>query len=236
MKPPPESDVVVIVSANAEWRAIERFFPAVHAHESPLGRWFIATLGEPAREVLFFHGGWGKIAAAASTQYLIDRCRPQLIVNLGTCGGFHGAVERGTIILVERTVVYDIFEQMGDQAEHLEHYASDLDLQWLEPPYPHEVVRTLIVSGDRDLVVDEFPRLARDFGAKVGDWESASIAWVARRNGVRLLILRGVSDLVGAHGGEAYDGNIGVFERNTHDIMARLVEQLPDWLARHAQR
>ena len=43
-------------------------------------------------------------------------------------------------------------------------------------------------------------------------------------------------ELVGAHGGEAYDGNIGVFERNTHDIMARLVEQLPDWLARHAQR
>jgi nucleoside phosphorylase len=133
-------------------------------------------------------------------------------------------------------VVYDIYEQMGDQAEHLAHYASKLDSQWLEPPYPHEVVRTLIVSGDRDLVVDEIPRLRREFGAAVGDWESASIGWVARRNNVRVLILRGVSDLVGAHGGEAYDGNIGVFERNTHEIMCRLVEQLPDWLARHAQR
>lgn len=236
MKPPPQSDVVVVVSANVEWRAIERIFSDVDAQDSSLGRWFIATLGEPAQQVLFFHGGWGKIAAAASTQYLIDHCRPRLIVNLGTCGGFHGAVERGTIILVERTVVYDIFEQMGDQAEHLAHYASELDLEWLEPPYPHEVVRTLIVSGDRDLVVDEIPRLARDFGAAVGDWESAAIAWVSRHNGVRLLILRGVSDLVGAEGGEAYDGNIGVFERNTHEIMARLVEQLPDWLARHARR
>ncbi len=171
MKPPPQSDVVVVVSANVEWRAIERIFSDVDAQDSSLGRWFIATLGEPAQQVLFFHGGWGKIAAAASTQYLIDHCRPRLIVNLGTCGGFHGAVERGTIVLVERTVVYDIFEQMGDQAEHLAHYASELDLECLEPPYPHEVVRTLIVSGDRDLVVDEIPRLARDFGAVVGDWE-----------------------------------------------------------------
>ena len=140
-------------------------FPRGHAHESPLGRWFIAALGESAQEVLFFHGGWGKIAAAASTQYLIDHCRPRLIVNLGTCGGFHGAVERGAIILVERTVVYDIYEKMGDQAEHLAHYSSELELEWLQPPYPHEVVRTLIVSGDRDLAVDEIPQAARTTSA-----------------------------------------------------------------------
>ena len=90
-----------------------------------------------------------------------------------------------------------------------------------------------MVSADRDLVSDELPSLKQEFGAVVGDWESGSIAWVARRNNVRNLILRGVSDLVGVDGGEVYDGNINVFEKNTLGIMRQLVAQLPDWI-RHA--
>ena len=39
---------------------------------------------------------------------------PGCSFNLGTCGGFEGEIERGTLLLVERTLVYDIFEQMGD--------------------------------------------------------------------------------------------------------------------------
>ena len=38
------------------------------------------------------------------------------------------------------------------------------------------------------------------------DWESGAIAWVAARNQTRCLILRGVTDLVGEAGDEAYDG------------------------------
>lgn len=229
---PSPNAVVVIVSANIEWRAVRRLFPNFDAHLSPLGEWFIAPIGEAARPVLFFHGGWGKIAAAASAQYVIDQCSPSLIVNLGTCGGFEGRVDRGTVILVERTIVYDILEQMGDHDEHIAHYSTEIELDWIRPPYPHTVLRSLMVSGDRDLVADEIPHLNRQFGAIVGDWESASIAWVARRNNVRLLILRAVSDLVGTSGGEAYDGKLHVFEQSVETIMKQLVDQLPDWIER----
>jgi adenosylhomocysteine nucleosidase len=92
------------------------------------------------------------------------------------------------------------------------------------------VIRTLLVSGDRDLLVQEIPWLREKFGAVAGDWESGAIAWVAKRNAVRCLILRGVSDLVGAVGGEAYDGNIQVFRDNAAIIMRRLIEALPEWL------
>ena len=47
-------------------------------------------------------------------QYVIDKYSPDLIVNLGTCGGFEGVVEQGEIILVDKTYVYDIVELMGD--------------------------------------------------------------------------------------------------------------------------
>jgi len=229
---PTESEVVVVVSANMEWRAIGRMFPHVSKQVSTFGEWFVTTVGRDTRTILLFHGGWGKIAAAASTQYVIQHCSPSLIINLGTCGGFQGKVDQGAIILVDRTVVYDIHEQMGDHDEHIAHYSTDIDLDWLAEPFPHDVIRSLMVSGDRDLVVEEIPRLNREFGAIVGDWESGSIAWVARKNGIRTLILRGVSDLVGHSGGEAYDGKIHVFEKNTEAIMNRLVTQLPDWIER----
>lgn len=222
---------VILISARQEWDAVKPLFPGAEIQASPLGEWFAwqYEIRGCALPVIYFHGGWGKIAAAASAQYVVDRWNPRLLVNLGTCGGFAGEIEQGAIVLVEKAVVYDIVEQMGDPAAALAQYTSSLDLGWLGEPYPQEVVRTLIVSGDRDLVIEEIPRLKACFGAVAGDWESGSIAFVAVRNGVRCLILRGVSDLVGSDGDAAY-GNLDVFIENTHGIMPRLVAALPDWL------
>ena len=64
-----------------------------------------------------------------------------------------------------------------------------------------------------------------------GDWESGAIAWTARRNEVPVLILRGVTDLVGEGGGEAY-GNLALFEEGSRAVMKRLLDDLPFWLAR----
>ena len=226
--------VVVIISANIEWQAIRSFFPTVEPQISPLGQWFVVEfeLGQRREPVVFFHGGWGKIAAAASTQYVLDHWSPQLLVNLGTCGGFQGKIEKGEIILVERTLVYDIVEQMVDPQEAIAHYTTEIDLAWLGIDTPQAVRRTLLVSGDRDLMIQDIPRLEAEYGAVAGDWESGAIAWVAARNNTRCLILRGVTDLVGSGGGEAYDGNVQVFVEGAARILRQLVEALPGWIAR----
>ncbi|HXV97174.1 MAG TPA: hypothetical protein VEC93_02040, partial [Anaerolineae bacterium] len=90
-------------------------------------------------------------------------------------------------------------------------------------------------SADRDLLPEDIPRLKAQFGAAAGDWESGAIAWVAARNETRCLILRGVTDLVGGSGGEAYEGNIHVFVEGTKEVLKQLVEALPAWLANSAQ-
>jgi len=230
-----DAQVVILISADGEWQAVHALFPDAALNSSPYGDWFESLIAIPGknipRPVIFFHGGWGKIAAAGSTQYVIDRWQPGLLVNLGTCGGFAGQVHQGEILLVERTVVYDIIELMGDFDEPIDHYSTYIDLSWLSLPYPHAVRRTLLVSGDRDLLVEEIPQLNQRYGAVAGDWESGAIAWVAARQGVRLLILRGVSDVVGETGSAAY-GDISYFQRSAAEIMPRLIAQLPDWLAR----
>jgi adenosylhomocysteine nucleosidase len=222
--------VAIVVSANVEWRAVLAVLAGQQFElgEYPYGQCFALDVG--GRTAQFYHGGWGKVSAAASAQYILDQCEPDLLINLGTCGGFEGRIETGTVMLVERTIIYDILEQMGDSQAAVRHYVADLDLSWVPQPYPHPVRRGLLVSADRDLVVGDIPGLIESYDAVAADWESGAIAWVAQRNRTRVLILRAVSDLVGSEGGEAY-GNIGLFEERTRTVMGELLRQLPDWLS-----
>lgn len=62
------------------------------------------------------------------------------------------------------------------------------------------------------------------------DWESGAIAWVANRNNVPVLILRGVTDLVSLDKAEA-EGNLSLFRDNARQVMQGLVRDLPQYLA-----
>ncbi len=231
-----QNEIVVLISANAEWRAVSNYFSECNLNSSPVGEWFehkyrdIAELETP---LLFLHGGWGKVAAAASTQYVIDRWHPKIIMNLGTCGGFESEISKGEIILADKTIIYDIYEQMGDPDEHINHYITEIDNSWISKPYPLPVKQVLLVSGDRDLLRTEISYLKDKYGAIVGDWESGAIAWVSKINHTRCLILRGVTDLVGGNGGEAYSGNLSLFTENAKVIMKILMDSLPLWIKKY---
>jgi adenosylhomocysteine nucleosidase len=218
---------IVLISANAEWHVVLSLFLEPDVQHSPVGEYFETKLD--GWQVTFFHSGWGKVSSGAASQYVIDLLKPDLLVNLGTCGGFEGLIERGTIILAEKTIIYDILEQMTDPEQAIEHYSTNLDLSWLPSPLPFPVLRGLLVSGDRDLVPNDIPMLIGKYKAVAADWESGAIAWVAHKNQVKCLILRGVSDLVTGYGGEAY-GDYDLFIQRTKQVMKRLVDELPKWL------
>ena len=120
---------------------------------------------------------------------------------------------------------------MGDAEKVINHYTTDLNLSWLREPYPLDVITGLMVSADRDLMPGDLISLQKRFRAIAADWESGSIAFVASRNQIPCLILRGVSDLVNEQRGEAY-GDIAIFERSAGRIMSSLINTLPAWLGR----
>lgn len=223
--------IVVMISGDTEWLAVRALIPEESPSSSPFGEWFSSRrYAQTGRPVRFFHGGWGKIAAASSTQFAIDQWRPALLINLGTCGGFAGAVQKQDIILVDKTIVYDIGEQIGDAAAAIREYSTDLDLSFLDPARPVGVTHGPMVSADRDLLPRDVPHLAKTYGASAGDWESGAIAWVAQRNRVPVFIARGVSDLVSDTAGDAY-GNVPAYEVETKLVMQRLLAELPAWIA-----
>ena len=219
-------NIAVIVSAQAEWAVTREVFNDPIVESSPLGAYFTTHLA--GTDCLLFHGGWGKVAAAAGAQYVIDRWQPRLIVNLGTCGGLAGMARVGEIIMANETLIYDIFERMGDPQAALAHYATRIDLSSFRQPYPQEVRVGRLISADQDIDPAMVAALASDFSAVAADWESGAIAWTAARNDTRVLILRAVSDLVSAEDGELY--RQWNFKDRAREVMLPLLRALPAWL------
>lgn len=79
--------IVILISSEFEWNIVKKALPHIEEElTTSFGEQFTTEL--TGKKLTFFHGGWGKIAAAASTQYVIDHLAPKLLVNIGTCGGF----------------------------------------------------------------------------------------------------------------------------------------------------
>jgi adenosylhomocysteine nucleosidase len=217
--------VAVLISANAEWRAVTPLFRTARPQTSPYGEYFFTQVGR--ERVLFFHGGWGKVAAAGSTQYVIDHFHPSRLINIGTCGGVEGRIKRFDVVAPEKVVIYDIAEAMGNSKEAIVHYSTLLPLP-VRLPVP--VIKVTMYSADRDLTAAGLRELDDTYRPVVADWESGAIAWVAHKNSIPVLILRGVSDLVNPEKAEA-QGNISLFQDNAVRVMQNLVGSLPEWLA-----
>lgn len=225
------SKIVVIISANSEWRVVKSIFPNEKYEHTPWGEFFQTEIEGTGKKtpVIFFHEGWGKTAAAGATQFAIQKWNPEYLVNLGTCGGFEGKINRYDILLVNKTIVYDIKEAMGDSKEAINDYTTDIDLSWIKIEPSDSVRQHLLVSADKDLIAEEITELQEKYNAIAGDWESGSIAYTCKRNNKRVIILRGVTDLVNTKGGEAY-GNEQFFQNGTDVVMKKLIRQLPAWL------
>lgn len=218
--------IVILISSDFEWRIVKKILPHIEEEPAtPFGEQFTAELS--GKKLFFLHGGWGKIAAAASTQYAIDTFNPQLLVNVGTCGSFHQSMQRGGLLLADKTVVYDIVEQMGDPDEAINAYTTVLDTSWAKSL--KNVRHGILVSGDRDIVQGDIKELRSKYGATAADWESGAIAWTAKKNGVPLFVLRGVSDVVSETESLAY-GDLDHFEEGAELVMRRLIDILPSSL------
>ncbi len=219
-------NTVVIVSANAEWRAL---LAAVKPESSdlkpsPYGQWFVGKLPNVEKPILFFHGGWGKVDAAASAQWAISKWNPQLVVNIGTAGGFPGRVKEGEIVFATQTIIYDIVERMGSATAAIQDYATKLDSP--PPGLAGLVIPSAILSADQDIDPRRVPELMQTYNAVAADWESAAIARICKKNNVRVMVLRGISDVVDVSGSRTYN-NAADFEAQSKKIMLKLLSFLP---------
>ena len=216
--------IPVLVSATSEWDVVVSILQPPTLQQSLPGAHFQTELA--GQTCLFFHSGWGKIATAASTQYVIDHYQPELIINVGTCGGFAGSSKVGEILLVTETLIYDIVERMDDPVAALNHYRTKNDISWITDPLPAGTRKARIISADQDIDYASFDLLTTTHQADAADWETGAFAWVAARNYIPWLALRGVSDLVTRQGSET-DNGVDLWRSRLDQLMQKILAELP---------
>ena len=155
--------------------------------------------------------GMGKVQAAAATQTLISKYKPDAIMSCGTAGSLHPAYHIGDVVIAEKTVQHDYgfllpdtFVPFGfriktaDKTTFVKEFSADVTLLNLAKSLgnPQEQISYgILLTGDQVILSSgKRQALVEQFGAVAVDMESAAIAQVAYTYAVPFLAVRGISD------------------------------------------
>jgi nucleoside phosphorylase len=193
--------------------------------EQPFGEYFEYPINQ--HECRFYHSGDTKTKAAAACQFAIDTWHPDAIANIGTCGGVSEDINLLDIIVAETTVQYDCILRFGGSSEFF--YApmiTPIGLSWIDfSKISKRLYKGTIATADQDLN-HEWRKLLQGKNVLGADWESGAIAKVCELNGIKCLILRGVSDIPKEHPSPDQDTQDIHWRENTPKIMKDLLEVL----------
>lgn len=152
--------------------------------------------------ILAYAGGVGKVNAAMSAQYFIDRYQPDWIVNAGVAGSFRD-LAIGTVVLAEDFVQHDIDTSAVDGVPGLIPTLNLTALPTDQPDRAGAILTGLGVAFERGRVAtgdvfmtkgDRANAVAAEFSPTLCEMEGCAIAQVCLRNQVKFTALKSVSD------------------------------------------
>jgi adenosylhomocysteine nucleosidase len=142
-------------------------------------------------------GGHGKVQFALTTQLLIQKHRPDLVICAGAAGALHHELNGGDVIVADITVEHDF--NLRFAARPLPTFAADtFTLETLKrraQSAPFRIYFGTLASGDEDVLE---PRRAKEIREKTDAlavaWEGAGGARACRMHGVPFVEIRAVTD------------------------------------------
>jgi len=170
--------------------------------------------------------GVGKVRAASAVQALVDRYRPDLLLNIGTAGGLRPEVEIGDIVVTNKQYQHD--------CQLWERYAAEGDREIGDLVYSrlatgYRVHRGSGCAGDKFVsALDAKRQLAAQFDAYCVDMESAAIADTCAINQVPFCIIRSISD--------SLLGNEDEFEQNYQRVSQEVAQAVAPLIGQIALR
>ncbi|MBQ3116548.1 MAG: 5'-methylthioadenosine/S-adenosylhomocysteine nucleosidase [Clostridia bacterium] len=157
---------------------------------------FVGTFA--GKEIVLIISGIGKVSAGLSAQLLIDKYSPNYIINFGTCGGMNKSVEILKYYLITKCCQFDFDLREIDNVPlgYIQEYKTAF--------FPTYTDRLEFLPQSILATADRFTNDMRDIdtinrlGASVRDMEGGAIAQVCTSNGVRLVMIKGISDVTGS--------------------------------------
>ncbi|MCI1831579.1 MAG: 5'-methylthioadenosine/S-adenosylhomocysteine nucleosidase [Bifidobacterium sp.] len=195
--------VAIIGALQEEVAHIAQSLESVERQEAAslvVFRGTIRTRGGQDVTVVATVGGMGLVNAAATTQYLIDRHRPDAIIFSGIAGNLNPALHVNDVVLGGTLRYLDTDMRLvgqwkpGTECFHSDGRLLSLADAALRDMGIHHVIGT-IASGNYFVDTPEkVAQVVRDTGADAVEMEGAAVAHVAARNDVSPLIIRALSD------------------------------------------
>lgn len=181
-------------------------------------------------------GGVGKVNAAMSTQLLIERYHPDLIINVGVAGCFEN-VPIGTVVLAEGFCQHDFDTSAIDGPEYEGFVAtvqrtifptSDLERAKAAMDAAGVPYRTgLVATGD--WFATDTPRarhIAEKFHPLLCEMEGGAVAHVCLRNQVPFMAVKSVSDCL--FGDSDYSFNFAAAMEKLDAVVMDFIDHLED--------
>lgn len=172
--------------------------------------------------------GYGEIAAAAATQYLISRYSVDRIINYGVAGGLYEGHFIRKVGFVRKIVHYG-FDLSVDDKYPVGRYPNqdNLFISPAEDALPsiclNKYPEFICASADKFVGAGEPKRkLREEFGADICEMEAAGIVITCNRNHIPCSLIKAVSDGVD-EGSNAFDQNATSAARVCVEVIARYI-------------
>lgn len=169
------------------------------------------------KEVVLLKSGIGKVNAAMSTTILLDRFKPDVVINTGSAGGFHHSLNVGDIVISTEVRHHDVdvtaFDYEYGQVPNLPaaYKADNALIQAAEDEASElghiQVVKGTIATGDSFMSDPDRVAFIRgkfeDLYAV--EMEAAAVAQVSYQFNTPFVVIRALSDIAGKESEISFD-------------------------------
>ncbi|RYM05275.1 5'-methylthioadenosine/S-adenosylhomocysteine nucleosidase [Sporolactobacillus sp. THM7-7] len=191
------------------------------------------------QDVVLLQSGIGKVNAAMGTTLLIDRFRPDAVINTGSAGGLDSALDIGDVVISSEVLHHDVdataFGYLPGQVPQMPAvFKADTGLEELagkvsETVYKsHRTVHGPIATGDAFMSdPDRIAKLKALFPeVKAVEMEGAAIAQVCRQFGVPFLVVRSLSDIAGKQSDLSFEQFLETAAKHSAQFVLSLLKEI----------
>jgi adenosylhomocysteine nucleosidase len=189
-------------------------------------------------EVILLRSGIGKVNAAMSTTILLEKYKPDYIINTGSAGGFNPLLNVGDAVISSEVRHHDVDVtafgyEYGQVPQLPAAFLADEKLVAIAESATKEiteiqVVKGAIATGDsfmNDPVRVDFIRTKFD-NLQAVEMEAAAIAQVAHQFNVPFVVIRSLSDIAGKESDVSFDQFLDKAALHSASLVMKMVEAL----------
>ncbi|WP_441003010.1 5'-methylthioadenosine/S-adenosylhomocysteine nucleosidase [Pseudocolwellia agarivorans] len=196
-------------------------------------------------EVVIVQSGIGKVAAALATAFLIDKFRPDYIVNTGSAGGFEQSLKVGDIVIssevryhdVDVTAFgYEVGQLPSNPPAYIPHStlveAAQEGIAELSSTSdtPIQTLLGLITTGDTFMTADaDIAKARKNFPTMAAvEMEGAAIAHTCHQLNIPFVIIRSMSDIAGKESPTSFEAYLETASVNSSQLVLNMLNAMKD--------